>query len=249
MLVFKIERRFILKNILCRCLTMCITKDISPVVADHLQVLFLALLGILSQLPDTFTPDLLAVVFPEQPDLLFILCLHWTLSIWNCFNLKPWQNQSGEQHKYCLSMPESVFCKKIKKCENKSEELTWSRWGCQHCWGPVQHYRWAPVSQGWIFASRHRDLKGNPETCGQITKHFSQRHEWPNQKVHKAKIFLLITLFMLLYYNRQLRRTSAWLTYHFKHLTGFNRTQFQTHCQQVPAVPLTPLCTHLNILT
>lgn len=60
---------------------MCIIKDILPVVADHLQVFFLTLLGILSQLPDALTPDLFAVVLPEQPDLLLILCLYWTLSV------------------------------------------------------------------------------------------------------------------------------------------------------------------------
>lgn len=62
-------------------LFMCIIKDILPVVADHLQVFFLTLLGILSQLPDALTPDLFAVVLPEQPDLLLILCLYWTLSV------------------------------------------------------------------------------------------------------------------------------------------------------------------------
>lgn len=70
-----------LKSVSADKLPVCIIKDISPVVADHLLVLLLALLCILGQLPDALTSDLLTVVFPEQPDLLFIFCLHWTLSI------------------------------------------------------------------------------------------------------------------------------------------------------------------------
>lgn len=60
---------------------MCMMEIISPVIAYYLLVLFLALFCILGQLPDAFTTDLLTIVFPEQPNLLLILCLHWILSI------------------------------------------------------------------------------------------------------------------------------------------------------------------------
>ena len=75
---------------------MCSIEGISPVVANHFLVLFLALLCILGQLPDALTPDFLAVIFPEQPHLLFIFCLHWGLPVCRHLNLKPGQDQSSE---------------------------------------------------------------------------------------------------------------------------------------------------------
>ena len=54
-----------------------------------------------------------------------------------------------------------------------TEKLTWSRWGCRHYWDPGQRCRSAPVSQGWIFAWTHRDLRGNPKTWKYIIFVFS----------------------------------------------------------------------------
>lgn len=82
-----------------KCIHMCITTDISPVVADHLLVLLLALFCILGQLPNALTPNFLTIVFPKQPHLLLILCLYWVLPICCCLDLKPRQDQSGEQQK------------------------------------------------------------------------------------------------------------------------------------------------------
>lgn len=67
-------------------------QDISPVVADHFLVLFLTLLCILGQLPNALTVDLLAVVLPEQPDLLHLFCLYRILPICRRLDLKPGQH-------------------------------------------------------------------------------------------------------------------------------------------------------------
>lgn len=78
---------------------VCIIKDFLPVVADNLLILLLALFCIKGQLPDALTSDLLTIVFPEQPHFLFILCLHWIISICCCINLKPRKDQSNKQQK------------------------------------------------------------------------------------------------------------------------------------------------------
>ena len=85
----------------------------APVVAKDVAVFLLALLGILRQLPDTLTANLLVAVPPEEPYFFLILaCLQSVLSGRNAFKFKTGEHQpeniggGGKTHVWnpCLSL-------------------------------------------------------------------------------------------------------------------------------------------------
>lgn len=68
----------------------------SPVVAEHVPVLLLALLGVLGQLPHALAADLLVAGPPEEPHLLLVLTrLQGALSRGDALELKSRQDQPG----------------------------------------------------------------------------------------------------------------------------------------------------------
>lgn len=77
----KVQGHFSRINLVQQLILKYVSPSSSPVVTDHLHVLLLTFFSILGQLPDALTPDLLTVVLPEKPDLLFVLGLHGTFSI------------------------------------------------------------------------------------------------------------------------------------------------------------------------